>query len=77
MSYAFNLTMIIVTNVVNWLLSEGLDVLTEMERHKSKTDRMSSLIIKNVIAKFLNTTVIYFILYQMNPTNLVSKDGLV
>ena len=77
MSYAFNLTMIIVTNVVNWLLSEGLDVLTEMERNKSKTDRMSSLIIKNVIAKFLNTTVIYFILYQMNPTNLVSKDGLV
>ena len=77
MSYAFNLTMIIVTNVVNWLLSEGLDVLTEMERHKSKTDRMSSLIIKNVIAKFLNTTVIYFILYLMNPTNLVSKDGLV
>lgn len=38
---------------------------------------MSSLIIKNVIAKFVNNILIYFILFRLNPINPVSRDGLV
>ena len=47
-----------------------------MERCQSKTQKMSSLLLKNVIAKVLNTTVVYFILYQMNPSDPMSKEGL-
>jgi hypothetical protein len=38
---------------------------------------VSSLILKNVIAKFLNTTVIYFIFHKMNPVDFMSGEGLV
>ena len=64
------------TYIINVILGISLDVLTEMERCQSKTAKMSSLLLKNVIAKFLNTTVVFFILYRMNPVDPLTSDGL-
>lgn len=76
-SFLFNLLMVTLTNVINILLGMALEALTEMEKHQSQTARVSSLIFKNVIAKFLNTTVIYFIFHRMTPVDFMSGEGLV
>lgn len=76
-SFFFNLLMVTLTNVLNILLGMALEALTEMEKHQSQTARVSSLIFKNVIAKFLNTTVIYFIFHKMTPVDFMSGEGLV
>lgn len=77
MMVVFNLLMAIVTNIINTLLSAGIHMLTEMERPQSKTSKMGSLMIKNIIAKFLNTTVIYFIYHRMSHEPYMSNEGLV
>jgi len=76
-NFLFNILMICLTNVFNGVLDGNLEKLTDLEKHQSKTARVSSLIIKNVIAKFVNTTVIYFILFRLNPVNPISREGLV
>ena len=68
-SFTFNLLMVLLTYTINVVLGMTLDKLTEMERCQSKTSKMSSLLLKNVIAKVLNTSVVFFILYRMNPTD--------
>lgn len=48
-----------------------------MERHKTKSDRLSSLIVKTIITQFINTSIIYTILYLMKPSNPLGTFGLV
>lgn len=69
LSYSFNLLMVLLTYTINVILGMTLDKLTGMERCQSKTTKTSSLLLKNVIAKVLNTTVVFFILYRINPKN--------
>ena len=75
-SFLFTLSMAFLTFIINVFVSMTLDTLTEMERCQSKTAKMSSLVLKNVIAKVLNTTVVYFILYQMKPTDPLAPQGV-
>ena len=37
---------------------------------------MTSLVLKSVFAKVLNTTVVYFILYQLKPTDPLHSQGI-
>ena len=59
--------MAIVTNIINFILSTSIELLSDMERHKSKTDRLASLIIKIIITQTINTAFIYYILLPKNP----------
>jgi hypothetical protein len=68
--------MVLLTYIINVILGMTLDKLTGMERCQSKTTKTSSLLLKNVIAKVLNTTVVFFILYRLNPTNPMADDVL-
>ena len=68
--------MALLTFIINVFVSMTLDTLTEMEKCQSKTAKMSSLLLKNVIAKVLNTTVVYFILYQLKPTDPLASQGV-
>lgn len=51
------------TFLVNQVLDWSIFQLTVTEKHKTKTEELSSLIIKNIAAKFFNTSVIYAILF--------------
>ena len=53
----------IVTNIINFILGFSMDVLaTKLERHKAKSDRLTSLIVKNVITQTINTSLMYWII---------------
>jgi hypothetical protein len=54
--------MTVLTTVINFLLAAVIEKLTDWERHKTKTDYIVSLMIKTIIAQFLNTAVIYYII---------------
>ena len=69
--------MIVLTNLVNILLEVIIKKITDLERHKSKTDKIEAMVNRFVISKFLNTCVIYFILYMVNKdVDILSHNGL-
>ena len=48
------------------------------ERHKTKTEELTSLIIKNIASKFFNTAFIYALIYYFGPhINFLNANGLV
>jgi uncharacterized membrane protein len=69
--------MAIITNVINYILSSSIEVLADMERHKTKSDRTGQLILKIVISQFLNTSIIYTILYLLKPLMPLGTYGMV
>lgn len=48
-----------------------------MEKHKTKSDRLNSLMIKIIVTQTINTAFIYFILSLISPSNPLGKTGLV
>ena len=51
------------TFLVNYFLDLGIFELTQSEKHKTTTEELTSLIIKNTAAKFINTSVIYALIF--------------
>lgn len=76
-SYLVTGSMAILTNIINFILGSSIEILSDMERHKTKSLRLTSLIIKMVISQFLNTAIIYSILFLMKPSNPLGTFGLV
>ena len=77
-SYIFTIAMAIITNVVNFILSAVIYYLTDGERHKTKSDHTTSLIVKIVVSQFINTAIIYYILARTHPeVEVLSENGLV
>lgn len=68
--------MAIITNIINFILSYSIELLSHMEKHKTKSDRLSSLILKNVVTQTINTSIIYTILYLIEPSNPLGYFGL-
>lgn len=75
--YGITALMSIITNIINIILSYSIEGLADMERHKTKSDRTGQLIIKIVITQTINTSIIYSILYMMQPLSPLSTYGLV
>jgi len=69
--------MAVLTNIINYILSSSIEVLADMERHKTKSDRTGQLILKIVISQFLNTSIIYTILYLLKPLMPLETYGMV
>lgn len=64
--------------IINALLSYIIEHLTDLERHKTQTKRIASLVIKNVLAQFLNTCVIYYTLDKLNrDVGPLEENGLI
>ena len=61
-NYLFVVLLPAITNFVNFAIKLAMDKLTDLERHKTKTHRVSSFIIKNLLARFINTAIIYYVL---------------
>jgi hypothetical protein len=66
-SYAMPGLMAVLTTLINYVISYAVQILADMEQHKTKSDRMWQLILKIVITQFLNTSIIYSILYLIKP----------
>lgn len=64
-SYGVTIMMAVLTNVVNYILSYAIEKLTNFERHQTKTDRLASLIVKTSITQFINTSIIYYIIFKI------------
>ena len=69
--------MSILVNIINYVLSYSIEILADMERHKTKSDRTGQLIIKIVITQTINTSIIYSVLYLMKPIAPLSTYGIV
>ena len=76
-SNLFSVAMAILTNVINFILSYSMELLADMEKHKTKSDRLTSLIFKIIVTQTINTAFIYYIIWLMNPSNPLGKAGLV
>lgn len=61
LSYLFTIGLTTITTAINFLLADFIAKLTAWEKHKTKTDYIVSLMVKTVIAQFVNTAVIYYI----------------
>ena len=76
-SNLFSVAMAILTNVINFILSYSIELLADMEKHKTKSDRLNSLIIKIIVTQTINTAFIYFIIWLRTPSSPLGKAGLV
>ena len=76
-SSLFSMGMAILTNIINFILSYSIQLLADMQKHKTKSERLNSLIIKIIVTQTINTSFIYFILYLIAPKNPLGKTGLV
>ena len=68
--------MSIATNLINYLLGYSIKTLSNMERHKAAPYRTGSLIVKTVVSQSINTVIIYYIINQLRPFNLLGNMGL-
>ena len=64
------------TFVINQILSFAMDLLSVLERHKTKSDRMKSLTIKVIVTQTINTCLIYGFLYLLDRINPLNYYGL-
>lgn len=62
LNYLFTIVVTIITVAINFILAIVINILTHWEKHKTNTDFIVSLMIKTVIAQFINTAVIYYII---------------
>ncbi len=73
----FSIMMALLTNVINYILGFSINLLADMEKHRSKTEKLSSLTTKIIVSQTFNTAFIYYILYLVKPSNPMGKGGLV
>ena len=76
-SYLISGSMATLTTLINYVLAYAVEILADSEKHKTKSDRVGSLILKIVISQFLNTSIIYSILYLIKPVDPLSTYGIV
>jgi hypothetical protein len=78
LNYIFVVLLPAITNAVNFSITFAISKLTELERHKSKTRKISSFITKNIISRFLNTAIIYYILSVLHQDiGPLTQEGFV
>jgi hypothetical protein len=77
-NYLFVVLLPAITNFVNFSITLAIDKLTDLERHKTKTHKISSFIIKNVISRFINTAIIYYVLAVLHQSiGPLTQEGFV
>ncbi len=62
---------------INYVLQIVAEFLTVQEKHQTKSDEKSSLILKLVITQFLNNAIIYFIVSLLNNKPYTAPAGLI
>lgn len=75
--YAVTASTGLLATAINFILSYTIDLLAQMEKHKTKSDRLASLIFKTIVTQTINTSFIYLILYFIQPINPLGEYGLV
>jgi hypothetical protein len=77
-NYLFVVLLPAITNFVNFAIKLAIDKLTDLERHKTKTQKVSSFIVKNVLSRFINTAIIYYILALLHQDiGPLTQEGFV
>lgn len=67
----------ILTTVINFALGWTIQLLAKMEKHKTKSERLTSLVSKMIVTQTINSSFIYLILYFIMPINPLGQYGLV
>ncbi len=67
----------LITALINYFLSEVIQIMAKSEKHITKSNEVSSLIVKSTVAQTLNTLFIYLFIYFMKPSNPLGPYGLV
>lgn len=61
---------------VNGLLYYAIVSLTNLERHKTRTDHYSTFMIKLILSQFVNSAINWLIIWFIYPTDILSGTGL-
>lgn len=67
----------ILTTAINFLLEWVIQLLAQTEKHKTKSERLTSLVSKMIVSQTINSSFIYLILYFIMPVNPLGQYGLV
>jgi hypothetical protein len=62
--------------IINQILYFTMNLLSDIERHKTRSDRYTSLAIKTIVTQTINTCFLYAILYAIQPVNPLGTLGL-
>jgi hypothetical protein len=77
-NYLFVVLLPAITSFVNFAITLAIAKLTDLERHKTKTHRVSSFIVKNLLSRFINTAIIYYILAVLHQDiGPLTQEGFV
>lgn len=71
-------SMALLTTLINFILSSSMELLSKMEKHKTKSERLKSLVFKTIVSQSINTCFLYGILHLVKPSyNILNSYGLV
>jgi hypothetical protein len=74
--YAVTASTGILTTAINFFLGYVIQLLAKMEKHKTKSERLTSLVSKMIVTQTINSSFIYLILYFIQPINPLGEYGL-
>ena len=69
--------MSVITVAMDFVLAYIIDYLTVNERHETKSEELHSLVLKNVIAQFLNTAFMYYVLFLVFDAKHMGLNGVI
>lgn len=67
----------VIASIINYGISYVITELTEYEKHQTVTKKYTSQIIKTLIAQFINTAFIFYLIQLFNQRPYLSSAGLV
>ena len=76
-NYGLSIFASFVATVINYGIYYIVKDLTEYERHKTMTNKLTSMIVKIFISQFINTAFIFYLIQVYNHRPYLSSAGLV
>jgi hypothetical protein len=67
----------VVTSVINYGIWQMIVALSGYEKHQTATNKIASQIVKAIIAQFINTVLILYLIQVFNKRPYLSSAGLV
>lgn len=78
-AYLMSFLMVLITTLIDFLMTKVLPYLTAGEKHQNKSEELTSKVMKSILAAFFNTSVMYYLLYKLHEDDIdpTSESGIV
>ncbi len=77
LNYALTIFATIVTNAINYGIGYVVQNLTSFEKHQTRTNHLTSLVVKLLISQFINNALVYYIVTVISNRPYMTSAGLI